>query len=115
MPYDLIGVIAVISLFVITSPIYMQRRKLWRMADEDLKRIDRSEWKKQLRSNAYIQLFSRVGWGIFLLSGFIVNFREAVAPGFNWLTIFLFVLGVSFIVGGILGFRLELRNLSETE
>ena len=112
MPNQLILIFVVVSIAVIFSPIYLQRRKLWRMADEDLKRIDYDEWKKQMRSNAYIKLGSRLIWGLFLLSGFIINFQKVVALGFNWLTIFVFILGVSFIVWGILGFRHETKKLS---
>ena len=83
------------------------------MADEDLKRIDYDEWKKQMRSNAYIKLGSRVIWGLFILSGFIFNFREVIALGFDWTTVFVLVLGVSFIVWGILGFRREIRKANE--
>lgn len=110
---QLILIFAVVSIAVIFSPIYLQRRKLWRMADEDLKRIDYDEWKKQMRSNAHIKLGSRVIWGLFVLSGFILRFREVVALGFSWTTVFAFVFGISFIVWGILGFRRETKKLSE--
>ncbi len=76
MPNQLILIFAVIIIAIIFSPIYLQRRKLWRMADEDIKRIDYDEWKKQMRSNAYIKLGSRVICGLVLLSGFILNFQK---------------------------------------
>lgn len=81
------------------------------MADEDLKRIDYDEWKKQMRSNAHIKLGSRVIWGLFILSGFIFNFREIIAQGFIWATTFVFALGILFIVWGILGFRREIKRV----
>jgi len=113
MPNILISIFLIVSLVIIFSPIYLQRRKLWRMADEDLRRIDYDEWKKQMRSNAYIKLGSRVMWGLFILSGFIFNFQEVIALGFDWTTIFVSVLGVSFVVWGILGFRREIKKVSE--
>lgn len=113
MPNSFIFIFVVISIIVIFSPIYLQRRKLWRMADEDLKRIDYEDWKKQLKSNAYIKLVSRLIWGLFLLSGFIFNFQEIVALGFNWTTVFVFVFGIVFIVWGILGFRWESKRLGK--
>ncbi|MEP6925367.1 MAG: hypothetical protein ABI954_12945, partial [Pyrinomonadaceae bacterium] len=95
MSNQLIFVLVGISIIIIFSPIYLQRRKVWRMADEDLKRIDYDEWKKQMKSNAYIKLGSRTIWGLFLLSGFIINFQKVIAFGFNWLTVFVFILGIS--------------------
>ena len=85
------------------------------MADEDLKRIDYEEWKKQMWSNSYIKLGSRVIWGLFILSGFFLRFNEIVAQDFNWLAVFVFVFGLSFIVWGILSFRQEIRKVSEIE
>jgi hypothetical protein len=113
MSNSLIFILVGVSVFVIFSPIYFQRRKLWRMADEDLKQIDSDEWKKQLKSNAYGKLISRIIWGLFLLSGFVFNFQKVVAAGFNLPAVFVLVLGVSFIIWGILGFRSEIRKLSE--
>ena len=113
MPKEIIGIIAIVSIVIIFLPLYLQRRKLWQMADEDLKKIDYDEWKKQLKSNAYTKLISRIIWGLFLLSGFVINFQKIIELGFNWLTTFVFVLGVSFIVWGILGFRSELRKLNK--
>jgi aromatic ring-opening dioxygenase catalytic subunit (LigB family) len=76
MPNTPFSIFILISIVIIVfSPIYLQRRKLWQMADEDLKRIDYNEWKKQMRSNAYTKLGSRVIWGLFILSGFFFNFR----------------------------------------
>ena len=80
------------------------------MADEDLKKLDYEEWKKQIKSNVYIKMFSRIIWGLFILSGFIFNFQKVVALGFNWLSVFVLVLGTSFIVWGILGFRREMKQ-----
>ena len=115
MTNSLVFIFVSISICIIFSPIYLQRRKLWRMADEDLKRIDYEDWKKQMRSNAYIKFGSRVIWGLFILSGFFLRFKEVVAQGFNWLTISVLVLGISFIVWGILGFRLEMKKASGIE
>ena len=105
--------IFVVSIFVIYSPIYLQRRKNWRIADEDLKRIDYDEWKKQMKSTAYINLISRELWGLILLSGYFINFRKIVEFGFNWITVTITLLGVSFIVWGIIGFRREIRKVDE--
>ena len=113
MPNQFTYVFFIVSIIVIFSPVYLQRRKLWRMADEDLKRIDYNERKKQMLSNAYIKLISRVIWGLFVLSGFFFNFREVVAVGFNWTTIFVLVLGISFIAWGVLGFRREIQKGGE--
>src|SRR5215204_3464128 len=115
MPDTFIAIFVIISIFVIFSPIYLQRRKLWRMADEDLKRIDYDEWKRQIKSNVYIKLFSRLIWGLFLLSGFIINFRKLVELGLNWVTVFVLVLGLAFIVWGIFGFRFEIKKVREIQ
>ncbi len=85
------------------------------MADEDLKRIDYEEWKKQMRSNTYVKLGSRVIWGLFILSGFFLRFKEIVAQGFNWLAVFVFVFGLSFIGWGIFSFRQEIKKVGEIE
>jgi hypothetical protein len=111
MSKELIGLLFFISFFVICSPIYWQRRRISRMADEDLKKLDYEEWKKQKKSNVYIKMASRIIWGLVILSGFIFNFQEVIALGFNWLSVFVLVLGVSFIVWGILGFRREIKQV----
>jgi len=85
------------------------------MADEDLKRIDYDEWKTQMKSNAYIKLVSRLLWGLFLLSGYIINFRKVFEPGINRVTVFVLFLGLAFIVWGIFGFRLEIKKVSEMQ
>jgi len=106
-----ISIFLIVSIVTIFSPIF--RRKLWRLADEDLKRIDYDEWKKQMRSNAYIKLGSRVMWGLFILSGFILNLQEVVALEFNWTTIIVSLIGVSFIFWGVLSFRREIQKVGE--
>lgn len=68
------------------------------MADEDLKRIDYAEWKKQMKSNAYIKLVSRLIWGLVLLSGFIINFRKIIEVGFSSLSVIILILSLAFIV-----------------
>lgn len=113
MNYQSITIIVLITLAVVFSPIYLQRRKLWRMANEDLKRIDENEWRKQIKSNTYIRFFSRIIWGLFLLSGFIINPQKIIALGFNWLTVFVSMVGIAFIIWGILAFRSDLKKLSE--
>jgi hypothetical protein len=115
MPNTLIAIFVIVSIFVVFSPIYLQRRKLWRMADEDLKRIDYDEWKRQMKSNAYIKLGSRLIWGLFLISGFFINFWKIVETGFNPLRVFILILGLAFIVWGILGFRLEIKKIREIQ
>ena len=111
MSKELIAVFFIGSFFVICSPIYWQRRRISRMADEDLKKLDYEEWKRQAKSNVYIKMFSRIIWGLVILSGFIFNFQKVAALGFNWLSVFVLVLGLSFIVWGILGFRRELKQV----
>lgn len=106
-------ILFVISIFIIVSPVYLQRRKLWRMADEDLKQVDYEEWKKQIKSNAYIRAGSRVIWGLFLLSAFIINFQEITEAEFDWESLTVFVSGIGFIVWSILGFRLEMKKISK--
>ena len=81
------------------------------MADEDLKKLDYEEWKKQAKSNVYIKMFSRIIWGLVILSGFIFNFQKNIAVGFNWVSVFVLVLGSSFIIWGIFGFRREIKKI----
>ena len=110
MPNELIVIFFVISIFVIASPIYFQNRRISRMADEDLKKLDYEEWKKQAKSNVYIKMFSRIIWGLVILSGFIFNFQKNIAVGFNWVSVFVLVLGSSFIIWGIFDFRREIKK-----
>ena len=58
-------VIGFYFIFIIISlPIYFQSRKISRMVNEDLKKINYKEWKKQIRSNIYTKMFSRIIWGM---------------------------------------------------
>ena len=111
MPNELITILFLVSFFVICSPIYWQRRRISRMADEDLKKLDYAEWKRQAKSNVYIKMFSRIIWGLFILSSLFFNFQKIAALGFNWVSVFVLVLGISFIVWGILGFRREMKQV----
>ncbi len=111
MPNPFIAVVFVISFFVIYSPIYWQSRRISRMADEDLKKLNYEEWKKQAIANVYIKMFSRIIWGLFILAGFIFNFQKVVALGLNWLSVFVLVLGLSFIIWGILSFCREIKKV----
>ena len=111
MPQALIAILFVVSFFVIYAPIYWQTRRISRMADEDLKKLDYDEWKKQAKSNVYIKMFSQIIWGLVILSGFIFNFQKVVELGFNWLSAFVLILGIAFIVWGIFGFRREIKQV----
>jgi hypothetical protein len=111
MSKELFAVFFIVSFFVICSPIYWQRRRISRMADEDLKKLDYEEWKKQIKSNVYSKMFGRIIWGLVILSGFIFNFQKVAALGFNWLSILVLILGISFIVWGIWGFRREITQV----
>ncbi len=113
MSKELYAVLFIVSFFVICSPIYWQRRRISRMADEDLKKLDYEEWKRQAKSNVYIKMFSRIIWGLVILSGFIFNFQKVVALGFNWLSFLILVLGISLIVWGILSFRREIIQVQK--
>jgi len=99
------------SFLIIYSPIWWQRRRIARMASEDLKNLDHEEWRRQAKSEVYIKMFSRIVWGLFILSGFIFNFQKIVAPGFNWAGVFAAVLGILFIVWGVLGFRRQIKQI----
>ncbi len=109
-----ITIFLIISVLVIYSPIYFQRKKNWRIADEDLKKIDKDEWKKQMKSNAYVNLFSRILWGVILLSLFAFNLQIAISQ-FEWITVFIVLLGALSIIWGIFGFRREINKLKEIE
>lgn len=108
-----ITIFLIIAVFVIYLPIYLQRQKNWRIADEDLKKIDYEGWKRQLKSNVYINLISRLIWGLVLLSLVAFNLRQVIEYGFSWFTIFVIVLAVSSSAWGILGFRRDLRKFNE--
>lgn len=111
MPKPLIALVFIISVFVIYSPIYWQSRRISRMADEDLKKLNYEEWKRQAIANVYIKMFSRIIWGLVILAGFIFNFQKVVALGFDWLSAFVLVLGIAFNVWGIFGFRREIKQV----
>ena len=111
MSEDLIIFIFIISFFIIISPIYYQNRRTARMADEDLKKINFEEWKKQITANVYIKMFSRIIWGLVILSGLIFNFSKIYALGFRWINVFVSALGIAFIVLGIIGFRRDIKRV----
>jgi len=79
MQNQIIAILVFISFTVVFSPIYLLRRKMWLMADDDLKKIDYEDWSKQIKFNAFIKLISRLIWGLFLLSEFIFNFQKNVS------------------------------------
>ncbi len=80
------------------------------MANEDLKKLDHEEWKRQRKSNIYIKMFSRIIWGLVIFSGFIFRFRQIAELGLNWLSVFVLIVGLSFITWGIIGFRRESKQ-----
>lgn len=104
----LISVLAIVS--IVFLPIYLMRRKMRKMTDDDLKKIDLEDWKKQIKSNAYVKLISRNLWGLFLTGAVIYNCWK-VGGGINLVTVLTFVIGIIFIIWGFLGYRNEMKKL----
>lgn len=107
---DLLPFVLIITVAIIFSPIYFLRRKTARMADDDLKRIDREDWEKQKKFGAYTRLISRVVWGgILAIIGFL-NIRVYDEWSARLLVVYI-VSGVLLIIWGLLGFRRELVEI----
>ena len=105
----LISMLSIVSIFFL--PIYLMRRKMRKMTDDDLKKIDLEDWKKQIKSNAYIKLISRNLWGLFLVGAVIYNGWKVGAGGINLVTVLTFVIGIIFIIWGFLGYQNEMKKL----
>jgi hypothetical protein len=104
-----------VALLVIYSPIYLQRSKISRIADEDLKQIDIGEWKKQQKSNIFVRFTTRVIWGLFLLSGYYFKAQEIISMGLHPATVFVTLCGVGLIIWAFVRFRTELTNLKKIQ
>ena len=111
MSEEVLILFSIVTLFVIFSPIYFQNRKISRMVEEDLKQLNYEEWKKHIRTNVYIKLFSRIIWGLVIVSGFIFNFSKIYAQGFRWINLIVLLIGLAFIVWGVFGFRREIKQV----
>jgi steroid 5-alpha reductase family enzyme len=104
----LVAALAIVS--IVFLPIYLMRRKMRKMTDDDLKKIDLEDWKKQIKSNAYIKLISRNLWGLFLIVAAIYDCWKAAA-GLNLLPVLTFVIGIIFMIWGFLGYQNEMKKL----
>lgn len=111
MPEEFLFIFLIVSILIIASPIYFQNRKISKMVEEDLKKLNYEEWKKHIRTNVYVKMFSRIIWGLIILSGFIFNFSKIYAQGFRWINLIVLLMGLAFIVWGILGFRREIKQI----
>jgi hypothetical protein len=100
-----------LAFLIIYAPIYWQRRKLSRIADEDLRLLNPAEWRKQQRSNVFIRFVNRLFWGLFILSGLIFNFQEIIVIGIKEVTVFVLLLGIGILVWAIYRFRHDLEKL----
>lgn len=112
MSNALISILIVTLLILITSPLYFQQRKLSRMADEDLERLDRDEWIRHVRWTSFSKLVTR------LLLGVVLLYFVLIEPGGleigNPFHLFLTSLAIGMIGFGIYAFRrdrLKLRVL----
>ena len=86
------------------------KEKHLRYADELLEKYPK-EYNKQIKANAYRYLISRIIWGILFLSRVVLNYQQILVDGFNWITGTAAVLGIVFIIWGILGFRSEMKHI----
>jgi hypothetical protein len=107
----IIAVLILPSLFVVN---YCYQRKTNKFVDEMLLRIP-GEYNKQIKSNAFRHLIGRGIWGLFFLSGFILNFRAVIAQGFSWLSVFVISLGIGFVIWGIFGYKSEMKKIKNLE
>lgn len=115
MSEELLFIILIVTVLVVVSPIYLQNRRIARMVDEDLKNLNYDEWKKQVGRNVYITMFSRIIWGLVILSSFLFNFSGIYSQEFRWSTVIVFALGAGFIFWGISGFRRGKKKLHSFE
>lgn len=56
-------------------------------------------------------MFSRIIWGLVILSDFIFNFSKIYTEGLRWINLFVLLMGFAFIVWGILGFRRKIKQV----
>lgn len=71
------------------------------------------EYNKQIKANGYRCLISRCIWGVLFLSGFIFNFQAIISQGFRWITLFVFLIGIVYIIWGIYGFKSEIKKIKD--
>ena len=102
-----IGWIFAIGFLAFFSQIYFWRRKLDRMADEDLKRTDPAEWKRRVKFSRYTKMISRSFWGAFFI---VWAVRYFVAMQSETRIVFitaLTLIGIFFLGWAIYGFRVR--------
>ena len=106
-------ILTVFALALLVAPFiadaYFQR-KAARYADEMLEG-NVEEFNKQIRGNAVATLVRRSIWGLFFLTGIMLNFRAVWEHGLNRWILVLLVLAVSCFIFAILGYRSELKRL----
>ena len=95
-------------------PIYTMRRKMRRMSEDDLRNIDLEDWKRQIKSNAYVRLITHNLWGAFSISWLIYNYQTIVTKGIDWSMSLIFAIGIIYIISGFVGYQTELKRI-ETE
>lgn len=112
---DLLKILLLMGLVAaVFSPIYFMRRKQWRLAGEDLKKIDREDWEKQQRFGVLTRLISRSVIGGILLIVSIINIGEYTRGG-GYLPVYLIIAGVLLVSWGLFDFWRNIGVLRSPE
>ncbi len=100
-----IGWIFAIGFLAFFFQIYFWRRKLDRMADEDMKRADREEWKRHVKFSRYTKMISRSFCGAFFIVWAVRYFVLAQNERSIVFIAITTLIGVFFLGRAIYGFR----------
>lgn len=104
-------VFAVAVVAILYIPVAYMRQRMKKMSEADLLKIDREEWIKQVRSNAYTQLIGRSLVGLLFIGFILINYKLIAENGIDFSVILMFLTGLIFIFFAFWGYKNQLKRL----
>jgi hypothetical protein len=106
------GWVLVLGVIAFFSQAYFWRRKMQRMADNEIKRVDPEEWKRHVKFNRYVKLVSRSLWGSLFILWAVRHVIIMQSEGFLAFTFITTSIGTIFLTWAILGFRADTKAVN---
>ena len=101
----------ILLIVAIFSPIYFQNRKLRKMMEADMRKLEADDRAYQLKWMFRSKLTSRLVLGIVLVLYPFVSLLSSQAISISPLTVLAFISGIGLIIYGFWSYRNDMRSL----
>ncbi len=108
-------VLAIFFVAVFYIPVAYMRRRMKKMSETDLLKINRKEWIRQVKSNAYTKLIGRGFVGLLFVGFILFNYKLIIENGIDFSTVLFSIIGILFICFAFFGYKNEFSRLKEID